>query len=129
MVDKNPDGLCRSNLPSIIMFAIVVVSILSIPLLLLFDAGYMMNDYDYLDKEVCKKIVINDTFSQIRGHYGSYTYYYIVTDDNKIYELAVAQNATKIYKWNTIVKGQEYNIKIYKEYAEFCEDMVLRFRK
>jgi len=52
MVDKNPNGLCRSSLSSIMIFVIVVVSILSLPLLLLFDAGVMMNDYDHLDKEV-----------------------------------------------------------------------------
>lgn len=107
------------------MFIIIVIAILSLPILLLFDAGTIINDYKNLDNSQCQKIIINDTFSQIRGNFGSATYYYIVTSDNKIYELAVGRNSTKLYAWKTIVKGQEYSLQIYDEYAEFCGDIVL----
>lgn len=128
MVNKNSSTFDNPMLMKTCIFIVIIIAILSLPLLILFDFGNIMNDYNNLDKEPCQKIIINDTFSQTRGMYGASTYYYIVINDNKIYELVVGQNATKIYKWKTIAKGQKYNLKIYKEYAEFCEDEIWQVR-
>lgn len=117
------------NYPIRIMLIIISIVILALPLLILSDAGNMINNYKILDESSCQKIIINDTFSNVRGNYGASTYYYIVTSDNKIYELSVGRNSTKLYGWKTIVKGQEYNLKVYKEYAEFCGDKTLEIRR
>jgi hypothetical protein len=108
----------------IIIVIIVMVAIFSLPLMMLTKVSYQLSDYDKLDNSQCHIIIINDTFSQIRGNIGSSTYYYIVSDGN-IYELITGTNATKMYKWKTIVKGQEYNLKTYNEYAEFCNDTLM----
>jgi hypothetical protein len=123
MVDKKSIGT-EHYIPIGIM-VIVMIATFSLHLMMLTKVGGMISDYDKLDNSQCHIIIINDTFSQIRGSIGSSTYYYIVSDDNTIYELVAGENATKIYKWKTIVKGQEYSLKTYNEYAEFCNDNIV----
>lgn len=115
----------KSTAAGIIIMIIVMVAIFSLPLMMLTKVGDRISDYDKLDNSRCHAIIIDDTFSQTRGSIGSSTYYYIVSNDTIIYELVVGGNTTRIYKWKTIVKGQEYSLKTYNEYGEFCNDQIL----
>lgn len=107
-----------------IIIPVVMLAIFSLPLMMLTSAGSDVQDYMKLDGSQCHVMIINDTFIQVQGSIGANTYYYVVSDGN-VYELMAGNNATKIYRWKTIVKGQSYNMKSYKNYVEFCEDKFL----
>jgi len=108
-----------------IAFVLFALSVILISMIIVsFHLGTTINDYDELDNSQCHNYIINDTFSQVHGSMGASTFYYIVSNDN-IYKMSLGYNATKIYKWKSIIKGQIYTMKIYKNYAEFCNDEIL----
>jgi hypothetical protein len=94
--------------------AFILILILSV------NIGNTLQDYYSLKDSPCQPLVITDKFSDLQGGISSYTRYYVVDENKTPRWLFSTGNVTQVYTWNTIEKGKSYDMKIYKEYVEFC---------
>lgn len=82
--------------------------------------GTSLQDSFNLKDSPCQSVVVIDKFSNLRGGISPYTQYYIIHENKTPYWLYNGGNITQVYLWNTLEKGKSYDIKLYKDYAEFC---------